>query len=104
KVTRRRVMATSPFVHGAFETHSVKDITQAVIQVYIQAASAGDLQSDLQVLIDAFSQLDYEFHMVNNGYEYAWSCDAADYNALVTMQFLLNNATVVLNVPRQPIP
>lgn len=104
-VAWNRITATSPFVDGDVPVHRTKSPSQLSMGVNVVGASQSALSSNVNVLLNAFYEDNYELHISYDGVDWAWKCYAAE--ALVGAmddRFDLLNVEVRFLVPRHPVP
>jgi len=104
-VSWRREVVTSPFVHGRFPIHEVKDAAESRLMVYTQGADHAGLKANIEQLLQAFTeQYDYELRIQVEGQDYHWRCERADYQVgFVTEMLAARFVPVVLSFHRHPI-
>lgn len=106
-VTARKVLARSPWVHGAQLTGFVHDlVTGGRLEVHVEGADQEEIRDSVAVLLAAFSQFSYTLQVTLDGEAWAWACQPADYSVGVTdgsLRFGLL-CTVNLAFDRQPTP
>jgi hypothetical protein len=103
-VTRERKSVSSPYVHGDIPVHSRKTSVTEPFAVYVMGESQSELQQNLVVLIDAFSQFQYNILLSVDGTEYLYLCEAAEYQIeWEHAHWHAQKVVVRFNVPRNPI-
>lgn len=105
----RRETVVSPYVHGNTLVGAVKDQLTIPITVQIKGSSASQLDTRLDVVLDAFSQFFYGVGVVIDGVTKAWLCQPADWSVGEGGKFNKHHLMskmyeVTLNVPRHPVP
>lgn len=105
RLTWRKDVVTSPYVHGRFPVREVKDAVESKITVYVIAPDHATLSTNVGVLIGAFTeQYEYNLQIVVEGQTYAWRCERADYEvAFATETFNALFVPVSLAFYRSPI-
>lgn len=103
QVEYRRAEVESPYVEGTYTTTRVKGMGQGQVKIDVRAANHADAQSNVQTLIDAFTQSTFVFTLALNGTQYSWNCEAADYGMGFTHEHLHAIVIpVVFSFPRFP--
>ena len=106
-VINRRV-ATSPHMHGDALVGATMGMRSMNVRVLVTGASDAHRNVNMAALIAAFKQYTFELHYVNDGIDYAWKCEMADFSADLRWAYYDDlggyycPATFI--VPAQPIP
>ena len=102
-VTWRKHEITSAYVEGTFVNEAVKENVTEALVVTVSGASHFELQTRVQAILDALSQLRYEVKARIGNAEETWTCSVADYT-VESSQELLNSGKVIVRaqVPRMP--
>jgi len=105
-VMYERVVATSPFFDGGITVMRKK--AQSNMQVKIDAigTTAAIMQGHQQVLVNAFTQNTFEFHIrLESNTTYAWEGECADH-AIEWEQVRIHNLrqTMTFDFPSYPVP
>lgn len=104
-VRRRREEVESPYVPGATEVGSVKGAVEGTMVVRVKGTAADNLQSNVDGLLDAFSQSTYTLTVGLDGTQWGWTCRAADYRTDFDVPMRrVHLAKVTLAFPRSPVP
>lgn len=104
-VTWSRMTASSPFVDSDFTIARKRNKVTEEMVLEVRGANAAGVQTNLGLLIAAFSQGSYTLTTTFNGTSYAWSCDAADYQVEWSGPRVVANQVVFrAQVPRSPVP
>lgn len=109
EVTWKRHEVESAFVHGEYEISAVKKSENIEATIYVFGASQVELQTNVDTLIDAFTQRTFTLtaDYGDSGVLWKWNCRRANYkwrqNAW-TPSSANAAATVFLSFPRHPIP
>lgn len=107
RVSKRRRVATSSFVHGGLLVGWTKELVDAgPFIVDVIAATAADVRTKVGELVAALDQFEFEFHVTLDGVPWGWSCLTADYEVGVLSSEHRFGLTVPVrfDFPRQPIP
>lgn len=103
RVTRRREVAKSVFTHGGIEFASVLDMTTLSIGFDVFGSSLSQVRTNMNALIDAFSQKNYTVGLSIEGASFSYACNAADYeSSLTTQRMAARRGLIVFECPRQP--
>lgn len=106
KLTWRKDVVTSPYVHGRFPVREVMDAVESSIVVYCKGATHPILTENIELVIAAFTlQHEYELRLKVENQSYHWRCERADYEVAFATETL--NALFVpvqLTFYRSPIP
>lgn len=78
-VTKRRVVAKSPTVAGHVQTGSVADSRSIALILRLYGATKGDLDTNIQTVVDAFDQFTYQLSVQLADGTVVWACDDAEY-------------------------
>lgn len=105
RLTWRKDVVTSPYVHGRFPVREVKDAVESKITIYVLGTDHATLSTNIGVLIGAFTeQYQYELQIIVEGQSYSWLCERADYEvAFATETFNAIFVPVSLSFYRSPI-
>lgn len=79
-VINRRV-ATSPHMHGEALVGATKGMRSMNVRVLAKGVSQAVCNANLNELLAAFTQYTFDLHYVNDGIDYAWRCEMADFSA-----------------------
>lgn len=103
-VTWRRIVVTSPFVDGEFETQSVKGATRLNVTFRIDATTWAVVEQKTDDLLAAVEP-HHLFVLGNGGRDNTYRARPADVDASYTKEDLrLNRRFVSLEIPVQPNP
>lgn len=107
-VVINRRTATSPHMHGDALIGATKGMRSMNVRVLAKGVSDSALNANLAEVIAAFTQYTYELHYLNDGIDYAWSCQMADFSADLRWAYYDDlggfYCPAVFVVPAQPIP
>lgn len=104
-ITQRRNVVSSLYSAGDVLITAVADASLLRARILVLGATVAARNTNLATLLAAFRQLRYELHLVDDGVDYAWSCQVADYG--LEFARLVGDKVVVpvnLSIPRQPSP
>jgi hypothetical protein len=104
-----RVWATSAYVAGAVQVMSVAGMVAETLKVFVYEAtdtdaSQGQLQTDLNALIAAFTVPSYTLTFNLGDAAYSWTCNNADYaiDAFPALSVFGPALGVTFDIPRMP--
>jgi hypothetical protein len=103
-----RRVSTSPHMHGEALIGATRGMKSISARVLVGGVSAAVRNANVATLLAAFTQYTYELHYVNDGIDYGWKCEMADYSCDLRWVFYPDlggfycPATFI--VPTQPIP
>jgi hypothetical protein len=100
-----RQTVSSRWVDGEFTTSRRRGNVTEQVAVEIVAASTLALQLATQALIDAFTQDSFTMTITIDNREWAYLCEAADYQSLqwTTPRLSAHQGQVLFGVPRRPV-
>ena len=111
--SKRRVQAKSPTVAGHVQTGSVADTRLIALTLRIYGASKSALDANIQTVVNAFEQFDYQLSVQLDDATVVWACDDAEYRPVRTDgdgvdQVGLSKAAkwqaFAFTIPAQPYP
>lgn len=99
---RRQV--SSPWVEGDITVSRRRTNVMDQITVYVDGANMAGVNTNLQTLITAFTQDRYTLSITVGSQQFAWDCEAADYQVTYDTPHLKSlYVPVVFTVPRRPV-
>jgi hypothetical protein len=99
----RRTRVTSPYVGGQFLVNAVEDQVEENITVYCFGYDQIDLQDNIENLINAVSQFQYQVRIDTDASRRIWNCESADYSVSYDQVGMHNRIVQVrLTIPRLP--
>ena len=99
---RRQV--SSPWVEGDITVSRRRTNVMDQITVYVAGSATDNLNLNLQNLLWAFTQDRYTLSITVGSQQFAWDCEAADYQVTYDTPHLKSlYVPVVFTVPRRPV-
>lgn len=107
-VVMNRRVSTSPHMHGEALIGATMGMKSMTVRTLVTGASQAARNANMATLIAAFTQYTFDLHYVDDGIDYAWRCEMADYSFDLRWAFYDDlggyYCPAVFNVPTQPIP
>lgn len=104
-VSWRRQTVQSPWIEGTFTVGAVRDQVEDKFTVEVKGADQAGLQTNLQNLINAFSQSSFNVTVQLDTAYYTYACEASDYTIDWTnTRFMAKQVQVTFNLRRSPVP
>ena len=110
EITRKNIMASSPWISGDVVTYSAREHMMSSIGVRVQGTSMAHLMTLTQAVIEAFEQYNYTVAITIGGETTGvWVCDPANIaigegGAFQSLHFIQYQQEIRLQVPRKPNP
>lgn len=100
-----RQKAESPFIDGDVTTYRTRQKVNSQIGVEVLGGSQAEVQANVNTLIQAFSQSQYDLSIAIGGANWQYDCEAADYQEVWTgPRWVARQLQVIFTVPNQPVP
>jgi hypothetical protein len=104
-ITWRRESVTSPYLDGEFTVSRVREESDLQLVVDVIGTTLSEIDTAVEVLIDALTQPAFEITFTVEDVTYQWSCEAGDYvMAFENVRFYNRRTTVAFTIPRHPVP
>lgn len=102
-VSRNRHAASSPMYDGEWETHSTLNNITETIEVMVHGNDQAGVTSNLDRVIEAFSQRSYQVRKIIGNHAEVWSCFPAEYSIQRGHVYThAEMAVIILTIPRLP--
>lgn len=103
QMSQRRIMATSPYLAGEYQVHSVPGNATESVTIYASGGSWQDCQNNVYRLLDAFMQPKFLIRKDLEANREMWACWTAEYNIQYSRVYVANRyIPVQFQVPRLP--
>lgn len=107
--TKRRVVATSPFIDGGANAGSVKDMSALTLTIRVLGATLADVDAAVAALRTAFDQASYQVSITIDGATETYDCWDYDAEQPVDSSWnkyglMAHRQTYRFVLPRQPNP
>lgn len=105
QVQWNRQKASSPFLDGDVTTYRNRQKVTSQIGLEVMGANPGLLQFNMNTLIHAFCQSQFDLSIAIGQASYQYDCEAADWQEIWTgPRWVANQLQIVFTVPNQPVP
>lgn len=108
ETTWRRESIRSPFTDGEYLIQALKETSSVSLLVKVKGSSFAVLETNLDTLLRAMEQFEFQFTLTIEGMDSTWTCQPADYgpadNDYEKFHMMSKLQVYRFIIPKYPVP